>query len=419
MKAHKLRWNPQKRVWYGKTDRDTIIGALDEAYRVAKKDTATENTNGGRTNGREEQADGDLDRNRGRGRLPSQYAEKELAQGSGNLAVADRDSGESRTVEGGSGRALLRADSEGVRVEENALKELAGTSVVDAEGHIIAVYHSTNAEFSEFNKGDIGFHFGNMAQAEDRAKQKKYDNPKFIRAYLNIRNSVSSPRDPMSWNAKATVDNLWSLDILNDSEWAEVNRLYKRSDDEYNSAAAIRLREILDTKGYDGIVYPNGFEGKGLSYIAFRNDQIIITENQSAEKNEADVNEEAKANGKVENADHREAVREPDADGQGASRLLDESQKQDVPRAASERDSLGDTGQREPETSRDGDRADTADRTRGSCGSRYSGSRTRPPRATSSSSPTSKGNWARRKRKQRSSFGSFPYNKHGNPMSIP
>ena len=32
LKAHKFRWNRNKGVWYGKTDRETIIAALDKAY---------------------------------------------------------------------------------------------------------------------------------------------------------------------------------------------------------------------------------------------------------------------------------------------------------------------------------------------------------------------------------------------------
>ena len=68
--------------------------------------------------------------------------------------------------------------------------------------------------------------------------------------------------------------------------------------------------------------------------------------------------EEAINNG-TENVDNGETVLEPDTDGQGTSRLLDESQVEDVQRDESERDLVDDAGQRESETSRDGDRADT------------------------------------------------------------
>ena len=70
--------------------------------------------------------------------------------------------------------------------------------------------------------------------------------------------------------------------------------------------------------------------------------------------------EEIEAN--VENVDNERPILEPDTDGQGASRLLDESQTEDVRGASSERNAVGDTRQRESETSRAGDRTDAADR---------------------------------------------------------
>ena len=76
--------------------------------------------------------------------------------------------------------------------------------------------------------------------------------------------------------------------------------------------------------------------------------------------------EEVTTNG--ENANNERPILEPDTDGERASRLLDEPQIENVRGASSERNSLGDTQQRESETSRNGDRADTADRVSGSDG---------------------------------------------------
>ena len=69
-------------------------------------------------------------------------------------------------------------------------------------------------------------------------------------------------------------------------------------------------------------------------------------------------NTEEIENVNTENADNGRSVLEPDTDGQGAARLLDESQDADVSGAAQERDSLGAAGQRESSTGRDGDRPD-------------------------------------------------------------
>ena len=64
----------------------------------------------------------------------------------------------------------------------------------------------------------------------------------------------------------------------------------------------------------------------------------------------------------VENVDNERPILESDTNGQRTPRLLDESQTADVPGTPSERNAVEDTRQRESETSRDGDRTDTADR---------------------------------------------------------
>lgn len=63
-------------------------------------------------------------------------------------------------------------------------------------------------------------------------------------------------------------------------------------------------------------------------------------------------------NESAENVDNGQTVLGSDPDGQGASRLLDEPQTGDVQGASPEREALGDTGQRESEAERHGDRAD-------------------------------------------------------------
>ena len=60
----------------------------------------------------------------------------------------------------------------------------------------------------------------------------------------------------------------------------------------------------------------------------------------------------------TEHADNGRSVLEPDTDGQGAARLLDESQDGDVSGSAPQRETVGDAGQREPAPASDGDRPD-------------------------------------------------------------
>lgn len=112
-------------------------------------------------------------------------------------------------------------------------------------------------------------------------------NGRIFRAYLNVKNPIRARLDVNSWKASHTGIYLWSEGYLTDAEWAEIQSFEV---DGYDSPAAVRLREIHAEKGYDGIVYPNGFEGDGDSYIAFSDDQIIKTEITNVQNNK---NEEA------------------------------------------------------------------------------------------------------------------------------
>ena len=75
----------------------------------------------------------------------------------------------------------------------------------------------------------------------------------------------------------------------------------------------------------------------------------------------------------VENADNGQTVLGSDPDGERAPRSLDEQQTEDVSGTASERNVVEDSGQRESEAGRDGDRTDAADRISRSDGDGESG----------------------------------------------
>ena len=75
-------------------------------------------------------------------------------------------------------------------------------------------------------------------------------------------------------------------------------------------------------------------------------------------------NEEVTAN--VENVDNQAAVQQPEPDGRGAARLLDEVEAGDVPGDGGSRDAVADLGERGQSSVRDGDRPDTQRSGRGS-----------------------------------------------------
>ena len=187
---------------------------------------------------------------------------------------------EQRSTEGIGREGLFGQDSEGREINETTEENLRNTVVRDENGRAKAVYHYTQeSEFTSFEKSkDIGFHFGNENQATVRKTDLKKENGRVFRVYLNLKNPIRVSKDIMSWKAHGTALKLWSDGILTDSEMNEVTSLEV---DGYDSPAAVRLREMLAEKGYDGIVYPNGFEGDGDSYIAFSDDQIIKTEIQN------------------------------------------------------------------------------------------------------------------------------------------
>ena len=202
----------------------------------------------------------------------------EAAGSAGNGSVYAGNGPQSRNLREENRGAVYSADSEGRTLTQDQAAKLHGTAVVDSSGAPIAVYHATgNMEFETFEKGDTGFHFGTASQAEKRAQNRNFTSGRTFRAYLNIKNPIRANRDIMGWHPGGTALYLWGDGILSDAELQEIDALYRLGDG-YDSAAATRLREILEAKGYDGIVYPNDFEGEGDSYIAFRDEQIIRSE---------------------------------------------------------------------------------------------------------------------------------------------
>ena len=115
-----------------------------------------------------------------------------------------------------------------------------------------------------------------------------------------------------------------------------------------SDASGLHYKSEIFTKRQDAV--------EDLIAVA-RNNKLLEAK---SEDNETTTNKEEKPN--VENVDNERPILEPDTNGQGTSRLLDESQTADVQGASSERNAVEDTRQRESETSRDGDRTDTADR---------------------------------------------------------
>ena len=187
------------------------------------------------------------------------------------------------------GNPGLVSDSGIPRLAEQLRKE--GTVAVDEAGAPIALTHWTpNMDFTEFGEGDVGFHFGSRAQAEKRALDTAGDKNtgRYIQAYLNIKNPVHMPTDQYGWNAAQAAITLWNQDIIPFEEYKRIERMAVEDRGRYNAESSKALRDLLESYGYDGIVYENEFEGEGKSYVAFHPEQVIWIDDGTGRGGDAD-----------------------------------------------------------------------------------------------------------------------------------
>jgi hypothetical protein len=177
------------------------------------------------------------------------------------------------------------------QTESPAFKTWFGEStVVDGQGKPMVVYHGTDSVFSEFKNGDLGFHFGTQLQAHSRVRKIGMTNDDMRRAvttgeradwmhsanvmpvYLKLENPLHAT-DPATWNGYTFLKQLTDRGIITKDERNRVSD----ATDRINGDARKRstpLRELLQSKGYDGIVYENKHETEGNSFIVFEPTQV-------------------------------------------------------------------------------------------------------------------------------------------------
>ena len=159
------------------------------------------------------------------------------------------------------------------------------TVTKNSDGYLVPFFHGTLADFDIFERGDIGFHFGTLEQAQKRIdknlSEAKKGKPRIIEAYINIKNPVYLPLDKMQWDAFTTSYQLYVHKIITEEQLNNILEKKGAILGGYNSEASQALRKLLSDKGYDGIVYNNRFEGEGVSFIAFEPNQIKYVTNES------------------------------------------------------------------------------------------------------------------------------------------
>ena len=173
-------------------------------------------------------------------------------------------------------------DSQGRDLTKEQAEFYKDTVVRDGQGRLKVMYHGTTAQFNSFRSGDIGFHLGNKTQAI--TKVGKGANARIIEAYINLKNPLKVNFDSGNWNALSGLAvRLADVGAITKEEYQDLIKLGNSNHEGYYSKANKALRELLSNKGYDGIEYPNWYEGKGTSksYIIFDGNQVKLIDNKT------------------------------------------------------------------------------------------------------------------------------------------
>jgi len=151
-------------------------------------------------------------------------------------------------------------------------------------GYTLETEHQTIEIFTEFSAGEFGFHMGKLP-------------PGMLGKTMSLRIRLKNPlrlHDLGVWEPDEVLGFLWQKDVIDDEELSnarselEYGRTQVFSDrltDEnakkdlidykkaYYELSSI-VRELIKSKGYDGIIYNNKAEGYEESYIVFDSNQI-------------------------------------------------------------------------------------------------------------------------------------------------
>lgn len=191
--------------------------------------------------------------------------------------------------------ALTKINDSGI--DEISLKRLEeGVSkVVDENGEPLVVYHGTYVEnpfyIFDFDKADIGFHFGTYEQAKNRAETKLFfKGHKSIinQFFLNIK-IIFQVTDITEWEyPQRYLDMFMSDNIITEIEFKK-NGFQFLNYKENNK----QIRDFLIEKYNNkiGFEYNNKYEGEGKSYIVVEPNQIKLADgtNTTFDANNPDI----------------------------------------------------------------------------------------------------------------------------------
>jgi hypothetical protein len=156
------------------------------------------------------------------------------------------------------------------------------SKVVDDNGEPLVVYHGTMVETTfnvfDYDKADLGFHFGTSEQAKNRVESKSIlpSRKSIVNSFfLNIR-VLFEMSDAGEWQyPQRYIDELTSDNIIEEKIAKQKGffSLYEREDNAL-------IRDYIKSKygSAVGFVYNNKYEGKGKSFIALSTNQIKLAD---------------------------------------------------------------------------------------------------------------------------------------------
>lgn len=163
---------------------------------------------------------------------------------------------------------------------ENDFKN--ASKVVDENGEPLLVYHGTMVETTfnvfDYDKADLGFHFGTKEQAKNRVESKGVlpSRKSSVNSFfLNIR-VLFEMSDAGEWQyPQRYIDELTSDNIIEEKIAKQKGffSLYAKEDNAL-------IRDYIKSKygSAVGFVYNNKYEGKGKSFIALSPEQIKLAD---------------------------------------------------------------------------------------------------------------------------------------------
>lgn len=149
-------------------------------------------------------------------------------------------------------------------------------------------------EFDSGHSAEVGFHFGDLEQANDRihtqtnpndlASRKAVLSSSILPVVIKLKNPIQMP-DIHFWGVHETAQELHSKGILSKKEVESIKALNTKEGKE-------KLYRTLESKGYDGFEYLNENEGETHkpSYAVFRANQIKSVFNKQEQIDHTDSN---------------------------------------------------------------------------------------------------------------------------------